>query len=160
MCYLLEVFKVICEVVGNIMVVGVRLLVIDWVEGGWDCEQFIKFSQQLEMLGSDYIYVFSGGLLLQQVIIVGLGYQLFFVCDICQQVVILVIGVGLIIDLQQVEVVLENGDVDLIVFVCVVFYDLYWLWYVVVSFGVQVCVLLQYLCLELYGLKGILLLNC
>ncbi|HBT5252973.1 TPA: oxidoreductase, partial [Klebsiella variicola] len=49
--YPLEVFNAIREAVGNTMAVGVRLSATDWVEGGWDCEQSIQFSQQLEALG-------------------------------------------------------------------------------------------------------------
>ncbi|MDN7209081.1 oxidoreductase, partial [Klebsiella pneumoniae] len=86
MRYPLEVFKAIREAVGNTMAVGVRLSATDWVEGGWDCEQSIKFSQQLETLGSDYIHVSSGGLSPQQAIAVGPGYQLPFARDIRQQV--------------------------------------------------------------------------
>ncbi len=88
MRYPLEVFKAIREAVGNTMAVGVRLSATDWVEGGWDCEQSIKFSQQLETLGSDYIHVSSGGLSPQQAITVGPGYQLPFARDIRQQVAI------------------------------------------------------------------------
>ncbi len=76
------------------MAVGVRLSATDWVEGGWDCEQSIQFSQQLEALGSDYIHVSSGGLSPQQSITVGPGYQLPFAHDIRQQVAIPVIGGG------------------------------------------------------------------
>ncbi|MDT1877513.1 oxidoreductase, partial [Acinetobacter baumannii] len=75
MRYPLEVFKAIREAVGNAMAVGVRLSATDWVEGRWDGEQSIQFSQQLEALGSYYIHVSSGGLSPQQAITVGPGYQ-------------------------------------------------------------------------------------
>ncbi|VTO23674.1 putative NADH:flavin oxidoreductase/NADH oxidase [Klebsiella variicola] len=74
---------------GGRQAVGYRL-----GRSGWDCEQSIQFSQQLEALGSDYIHVSSGGLSPQQSITVGPGYQLPFAHDIRQQVAIPVIGVG------------------------------------------------------------------
>ena len=36
------------------MAVGVRLSATDWVDGGWDCEQSIQFSQQLEALDDEW----------------------------------------------------------------------------------------------------------
>ncbi len=140
MRYPLEVFKAIREAVGNTMAVGVRLSATDWVEGGWDCEQSIKFSQQLETLGSDYIHVSSGGLSPKQAITVGPGYQLPFARDIRQQVAIPVIGVGLITDPQQAEAALENGDADLIALARAVLYDPHWPWHAAASLGaVSVC---------------------
>ncbi len=137
MRYPLEVFKAIREAVGNTMAVGVRLSATDWVESGWDCEQSIKFSQQLETLGSDYIHVSSGGLSPQQAITVGPGYQLPFARDIRQQVAIPVIGVGLITDPQQAEAALENGDADLIALARAVLYDPHWPWHAAASLGAQ-----------------------
>lgn len=160
MRYPLEVFKAIREAVGNTMAVGVRLSATDWVEGGWDCEQSIKFSQQLETLGSDYIHVSSGGLSPQQAITVGPGYQLPFARDIRQQVAIPVIGVGLITDPQQAEAALENGDADLIALARAVLYDPHWPWHAAASLGAQVRVPSQYLRSEPHGLKGTLLPNC
>nr|WP_192574442.1 LacI family DNA-binding transcriptional regulator [Klebsiella pneumoniae] len=159
MRYPLEVFKAIREAVGNTMAVGVRLSATDWVEGGWDCEQSIKFSQQLETLGSDYIHVSSGGLSPQQAITVGPGYQLPFARDIRQQVAIPVIGVGLITDPQQAEAALENGDADLIALARAVLYDPHWPWHAAASLGAQVRVPSQYLRSEPHGLKGTLLPN-
>ncbi|AEW61403.1 putative NADH:flavin oxidoreductase/NADH oxidase [Klebsiella pneumoniae subsp. pneumoniae HS11286] len=159
MRYPLEVFKAIREAVGNTMAVGVRLSATDWVEGGWDCEQSIKFSQQLETLGSDYIHVSSGGLSPQQAIAVGPGYQLPFARDIRQQVAIPVIGVGLITDPQQAEAALENGDADLIALARAVLYDPHWPWHAAASLGAQVRVPSQYLRSEPHGLKGTLLPN-
>jgi 2,4-dienoyl-CoA reductase-like NADH-dependent reductase (Old Yellow Enzyme family) len=159
MRYPLEVFKAIREAVGNTMAVGVRLSATDWVEGGWDCEQSIQFSQQLEALGSDYIHVSSGGLSPQQAITVGPGYQLPFARDIRQQVAIPVIGVGLITDPQQAEAALENGDADLIALARAVLYDPHWPWHAAASLGAQVRVPSQYLRSEPHGLKGTLLPN-
>ena len=157
--YPLEVFNAIREAVGNTMAVGVRLSATDWVEGGWDCEQSIQFSQQLEALGSDYIHVSSGGLSPQQSITVGPGYQLPFAHDIRQQVAIPVIGVGLITDPQQAEAALEDGDADLIALARAVLYDPHWPWHAAASLGAQVRVPSQYLRSEPHGLKGTLLPN-
>lgn len=159
MRYPLEVFKAIREAVGNAMAVGIRLSATDWVEGGWDGEQSIQFSQQLEALGSDYIHVSSGGLSPLQAITVGPGYQLPFARDIREQVAIPVIGVGLITDPQQAEAALEDGDADLIALARAVLYDPHWPWHAAASLGAQVRVPSQYLRSEPHGLKGTLLPN-
>lgn len=48
----------------------------------------------------------------------------------------LMIVVGLINEFVYVNWLIEVGDVDFVVMVCVMLYDLCWLWYVVVEFGV------------------------
>lgn len=155
MCFLFEVFVVVWVVlfVGYLLIICV--FGIDWVEGGWDVEGNIVFVCVFEGLGCDVIYVFSGGLDCYQQIFVGFSYQVFLVCVIKQVVVMLVVMVGLIIELQQVEVIVVMGEVDMIVFVCIVFYDLCWFWYVVVVFGGYVKVLLQFLVVVLCMVLGI-----
>src|SRR5438874_1573899 len=74
----LEVFQAVREAVSSEMVVGMRISASDWVEGGWDLEQSIVFSKELEQRGCQFIHVSSGGLSPQQKIPVGPGYQIEF----------------------------------------------------------------------------------
>ncbi|KAJ9430232.1 2,4-dienoyl-CoA reductase [Candidatus Pantoea symbiotica] len=155
----LEVFHAVRSALPDSVAVGVRLSATDWVEGGWDVEQSIVFSQQLESAGSDYVHVSSGGLSPQQKITVGPGYQLPFARDIRKQVKIPVIGVGLITEPKQAEQALQEGDVDLIALARAVLYDPRWPWHAAAELGAQAKAPPQYLRSEPHGLKGTLISN-
>ncbi|WP_336777503.1 NADH:flavin oxidoreductase/NADH oxidase [Pantoea sp. USHLN256] len=155
----LEVFHAVREALPDSVAVGVRLSATDWVDGGWDVEQSIIFSQQLEAAGSDYVHVSSGGLSPQQKITVGPGYQLPFARDIRKQVKIPVIGVGLITEPQQAEQALQVGDADLIALARAVLYDPRWPWHAAAELGAQAKAPPQYLRSEPHGLKGTLITN-
>lgn len=155
----LEVFHAVRSAVPDSVAVGVRLSATDWVEGGWDVEQSIVFSQQLEAAGSDYVHVSSGGLSPQQKITVGPGYQLPFARDIRKQVKIPVIGVGLITEPKQAEQALQEGDADLIALARAVLYDPRWPWHAAAELGAQAKAPPQYLRSEPHGLKGTLISN-
>ncbi len=155
----LEVFHAVRNTLPDSVAVGVRLSATDWVEGGWDVEQSIVFSQQLEAAGSDYVHVSSGGLSPQQKITVGPGYQLPFARDIRKQVKIPVIGVGLITEPKQAEQALQEGDADLIALARAVLYDPRWPWHAAAELGAQAKAPPQYLRSEPHGLKGTLISN-
>lgn len=155
LCLLVEVFDVVCVVVLDKIVVGVCIFVSDWVEGGWDLVQSEVLVQVLDVCGCNVLYVFSGGLDEWQKIIVGFGYQVLFVVVIKVKVCMLVIVVGMIIELEQVELILCYCYVDVVVLVCGIFYDLCWLWYVVVVLCDSVELVLQYLCCELCDVCGV-----
>lgn len=155
----LEVFHAVRSALPDSVAVGVRLSATDWVKGGWDVEQSIVFSQQLEAAGSDYVHVSSGGLSPQQKITVGPGYQLPFARDIRKQVKIPVIGVGLITEPKQAEQALQEGDADLIALARAVLYDPRWPWHAAAELGAQAKAPPQYLRSEPHGLKGTLISN-
>ena len=154
----LEVFEAVRKAIPSSIPVGVRLSATDWVDGGWDVEQSIVFSQQLEQLGCDYLHVSSGGLSPLQSIDVKPGYQLPFASAIRQQVKIPIIGVGLITEPQQAEEVLKQGEADLIALGRSVLFNPHWPWQAAVALGAQVEAPPQYLRSEPHGSKGTLVL--
>lgn len=152
----LEVFTAVRAAVPASIPVGVRLSATDWVDGGWDVEQSIVFSQQLETLGCDYLHVSSGGLSPLQAIKVGPGYQLPFARAIRQQVKIPVMGVGLITEAHQAEAVVQEGDADLVALGRAVLYNPHWPWQAAAALNAQVESPAQYLRSEPHGVKGTL----
>lgn len=50
------------------------LLVIDWIEGGWNVDDMVVFLVCLCDMGVDLVDVFMGGNLFLVVIFVGFGY--------------------------------------------------------------------------------------
>ncbi|WP_343550829.1 NADH:flavin oxidoreductase/NADH oxidase [Pantoea sp.] len=152
----LEVFAAVRAAIPSAIPVGVRLSATDWIDGGWDVEQSIVFSEQLELMGCDYLHVSSGGLSPQQNIVVEPGYQLQFARNIRQKVKIPVMGVGLITEPQQAENVLIQGDADLVALGRSVLYNPHWPWQAAAALDAKVQAPPQYLRSEPHGAKGTL----
>jgi 2,4-dienoyl-CoA reductase-like NADH-dependent reductase (Old Yellow Enzyme family) len=92
----------------------VRISASDWVAGGWDIVQSITLCQQLRERGVDLIDVSSGGLDMQQQIVLGPGYQVEFAARIRAEAGIATGAVGMITDAQQAETILATQQADVI----------------------------------------------
>ena len=114
MRYPLEIFDAVKAVVPSDMPILVRVSATDWVEGGWDIDQTIKFAKALDVADCAAIHVSSGGNSLAQKIELGYGYQTDLAKKIRDQVTMPVIAVGMITDPMQAETILRTGQADLI----------------------------------------------
>ncbi len=92
----------------------VRISASDWADGGWTLEESIQLSALLKAMGVDLIDTSSGGLTLKQEIPLSAGYQVQFASAIKKEVDMLTGAVGLITEAQQAEIILQNGEADLI----------------------------------------------
>jgi len=126
------------------MCVGMRISASDWVEGGWDIEQSVRFAQALEALGSHFIHVSSGGVSPLQKIPVGAGYQIAFAERIKRETNMPTIGVGLITEPQQAEHILQSGQADMVALARAMLYDPRWPWHAAAELGAQVAAPPQY----------------
>jgi len=141
----LEVFDAVRAAFPSDKPVGVRISATDWVDGGWDLEQSVAFSQAIAARGGAYVHVSSGGLSPQQQIAVGPGYQLPFAHAIRSRIDIPVIGVGMITTPEQAETVLTDGSADLVALARAMLYDPRWPWHAAAALGAQVRAPKQYL---------------
>jgi len=144
MRYPLEVFNAVRAAVPREMTVGVRISATDWVEGGWEIEQSVRFAHELGRLGCDFIHVSSGGVSPAQQIPVGPGYQIEFAERIKQETGLPTIGVGLITEAHQAEEILQNGQADMIGLARAMLYDPRWPWHAAAELGDQVFAPPQY----------------
>lgn len=134
----LAVFKAVQAEVAGRVPVGMRISASDWVEGGWDVEQSIRFTKELASLGAAFIHVSSGGLSQAQQITNEPGYQLPFAQAIKNAVDIPVIGVGLITDPQFAESVVASGQADLVGVARGMLYDARWPWHAAAELGTSI----------------------
>ena len=134
----LEVFKAIRAAFPADRPVITRVSGTDWVEGGWDIAQTIRFSQELEKLGCAAMHVSSGGLDPRQNIPVGPSYQVPLARAVKAAVSIPVIAVGLITEAEQAEAILGTGDADLIGLARGILYDPRWPWHAAAKLGASV----------------------
>jgi len=86
----------------------------DWADGGLGMDDALRIAEVLKVKGVDLLDVTTGGLVAQQKIPVGYGYQLPFASNIRKRTGALTSTVGLITDAAQAETILANGDADIV----------------------------------------------
>ena len=134
----LAIFDAVRKAAGPDIAVGARLSATDWAEGGWDLEQSIAFSRQLQAHGADFVDVSSGGVAAHQKITLGPGYQVSFAEAIRKEVSIPVIAVGLITEPQQAEDILREGKADMVALARAFISDPRWPWRAAAALGGKV----------------------
>jgi 2,4-dienoyl-CoA reductase-like NADH-dependent reductase (Old Yellow Enzyme family) len=110
----LELFDVVRESWPQEKPLGVRISATDWADDGWDLEQAIAFVRVLQERGCDFVDVSSGGLVPQQKITVGAGYQVPFSEAIKRETGATTISVGMITDPHQAQEIVASGKADLV----------------------------------------------
>ncbi|MBQ5947808.1 NADH:flavin oxidoreductase/NADH oxidase [Massilia sp. ST3] len=140
----LEVFDAVRAAVPREMAVGMRISATDWVEGGWEIEQSVRFAQELNSRGCDFIHVSTGGLSPAQQIALGPGYQVAYAERIKRETGMPTIGVGLITEPEHAEQILQDGEADVIGLARAMLYDPRWPWHAAARLGDQVFAPPQY----------------
>ena len=104
----------------------IRISSTDWKEGGWDVDQSVGLAKQLKPLGVDLVDCSSAGLVHDQKIVPGPGFQVPFAERIRRDAGILTSTVGLIETKEQVAEILANNKADLIFMAREFLRDPYW----------------------------------
>src|SRR6266849_55986 len=124
---------------------GVRVSCTDWVEGAWDIEQTVAFARELKKLGCDWIDCSSGGLVKNQVIPVGPGYQVQFSERVRKDAGIATVAIGMITEARQAEDIVAQGKADMVSLARGFLWDPRWAWHAALELGVTPRVPPQYL---------------
>jgi 2,4-dienoyl-CoA reductase-like NADH-dependent reductase (Old Yellow Enzyme family) len=140
----LEVFRAVRAAFPAERPVWVRLSATDWVDGGWDLDSSVAFTQALKDAGCDAIHVSSGGVSPQQKIALGSGYQVPFAARIKAEVGLPTIAVGLITEPEQAEAIVASGEADAVALARAMLYDPRWPWHAAAKLGAQVRAPRQY----------------
>jgi 2,4-dienoyl-CoA reductase-like NADH-dependent reductase (Old Yellow Enzyme family) len=104
----------------------IRISASDWKKGGWDIEQSVELARQLGPLGVDLVDCSSGGLALDQEVMLGPGYQVPFAERIRRETGIMTGAVGMIETKEQVEGILARNEADLVLMAREFLRDPYW----------------------------------
>jgi 2,4-dienoyl-CoA reductase-like NADH-dependent reductase (Old Yellow Enzyme family) len=104
----------------------IRISATDWKEGGWDVDQAVELAKQLKALGVDLVDCSSAGLVQDQKIVVGPGFQVPFAERIRRDAGVLTSAVGLIETKEQVAEILANNKADLVFMAREFLRDPYW----------------------------------
>jgi 2,4-dienoyl-CoA reductase-like NADH-dependent reductase (Old Yellow Enzyme family) len=140
----LEVFDAVRAAVPKDRPVGVRVSATDWIDGGWDIEQTIVFTNELKKRGVDWIDVSSGGVSPLQKIPLGPGYQVPFAEAVKQATGLPIIAVGMITEARQAEDIVASGKADMVALARGMLYDPRWPWHAAAELGGTVSAPPQY----------------
>ena len=104
----------------------IRISATDWKEGGWGVDQAVELAKSLKPLGVDLVDCSSAGLVVDQKIVAGPGFQVPFAERIRRDADILTATVGLIETKEQVVDILAKNQADLVLMAREFLRDPYW----------------------------------
>jgi len=139
-----EVAKAIRGEVPGLML-GARISVTDWVDGGLPVEEGVRVAQALEDAGASYICCSSGGNSPLQKIPTGPGYQVHLAEAVRKAVGIPVRAVGIITDPAQAEAIITEGKADMVALARAILADPRWPWRAAAALGHEIKTAPQFL---------------
>ena len=140
----LEVVGAVRKVWAENLPLFVRISATDWVEGGWDLAQSVKFAGALKKIGVDLIDCSSGGAVPGAKIPVEPGYQVPFAEKIRKECGIMTGAVGLITEPEQAEEIIAGGKADAVFLARAFLRDPYWAVHAAKALGVSLAPVNQY----------------
>jgi NADPH2 dehydrogenase len=133
----LQVFAAMRETWPKDKPMGARLSVTDWVDGGLDMAQSLRFAHELNKLGCDFVDVSSGALDHRQQPAFAPGYHVAFAEQMKREVGLPTMVVGLITGARQAEEIVAGGKADLVALGRGVLFDPRWSWHAAEELGVD-----------------------
>jgi 2,4-dienoyl-CoA reductase-like NADH-dependent reductase (Old Yellow Enzyme family) len=110
---LLEIIAAVREVIPEQLPLLLRISATDWVDGGWSLDESIQLAGIVQKMGVDLIDCSSGGAVPYAKIVAGPGYQVPFAAAI-KKAGIPTGAVGVIVNGQQAEDILQRQEADMI----------------------------------------------
>jgi 2,4-dienoyl-CoA reductase-like NADH-dependent reductase (Old Yellow Enzyme family) len=113
----LEIVEAVRREMPATMPLFVRVSAVDGAQNGWNLDDTVVFARELKARGVDVIDCSSGGIsgsATAAQVPRGLGFQVPYAERIRKEVGIASMAVGIILESQQAEAILENGQADLI----------------------------------------------
>jgi 2,4-dienoyl-CoA reductase-like NADH-dependent reductase (Old Yellow Enzyme family) len=113
----LEIVEAVRREMPPTMPLFVRVSAVDGAENGWNLDDTVVFARELKARGVDVIDCSSGGIsgsATAAQVPRGLGFQVPYAERVRKEAGIASMAVGIILESQQAEAILENGQADLI----------------------------------------------
>ena len=122
----IELAKALHGALPKDIVIGARLSVTDWKEGGWTLEDSVALSKLLKDEGVAFVDCSSGGLAPDAKIPAGVHYQVPFAKEIREKAGIATAAVGFITNAHQANSIIEKGEADMVFLARAMLHDPYW----------------------------------
>ena len=113
----LEIAEAVRAEMPDTMPLFVRVSSVDGAQGGWSMDDTVVFARELKARGVDVIDCSSGGIggaATAAQVTRSLGFQVPFAERVKNEADITTMAVGIILEAQQAEAILQNGQADLI----------------------------------------------
>jgi 2,4-dienoyl-CoA reductase-like NADH-dependent reductase (Old Yellow Enzyme family) len=113
----LEIVEAVRREMPETMPLFVRVSAVDGAQGGWNLDDTVAFAGELKARGVDVIDCSSGGIsgsATAAQVPRGLGFQVPYAERVRKEVDIASMAVGIILEAEQAEAVLQSGQADLI----------------------------------------------
>ncbi|MBW8858108.1 MAG: hypothetical protein JF604_28485, partial [Bradyrhizobium sp.] len=113
----LEIVEAVRREMPDGMPLFVRVSAVDGAKDGWNMDDTVVFARELKSRGVDVIDCSSGGIsgsATAAQVPRGLGFQVPYAEHVRKEVGIASMAVGIILEAQQAESILQNGQADLI----------------------------------------------
>ncbi|MBN9251519.1 MAG: oxidoreductase [Mesorhizobium sp. 61-13] len=120
------------------LMLGARLSVKDWVDGGFEVEEAIEVAKALKTEGVAYICCSSGGNSPLQKLPSGAGYQVHLAEAVRKGAGIPTRAVGLIADPQFANTIIAEGRADMVALARAFLADPRWGWRAAATFGEEI----------------------
>ncbi len=104
----------------------VRISATDWAEGGWNPDDSVELARLMRAHGVDLVDVSSGGMVPGVKIPIEPGYQVSFAGRIRREAGVATAAVGLITEPEQANVIVAEGEADLVLLARAELRDPYW----------------------------------
>ncbi|WP_433348244.1 NADH:flavin oxidoreductase/NADH oxidase [Micromonospora sp. CA-111912] len=122
----LAVARAVRAAIGENVPVLARISATDWTEDGWTVEDSVVLAKELAAAGVDLVDASSGGASARATIPVGPGYQVPLAARIRREAGVPTGAVGLIVEPEQAEQIVADGEADLILLGRELLRDPYW----------------------------------
>lgn len=130
----LNVIRAVREVVPASMPLGMRISSTDWIDGGWDIEQSIRFVKEARELGVEFVCASSGGTGAVKIQVVP-GYQVQFAERLRRETGMKTRAVGAIFTPRQAERIVASGQADMVALARAFMDDPRWGWHAADALG-------------------------
>jgi len=140
----LDIARAVKAALPDSMLMGVRMSVTDWVEGGFNPDEAVEVARAFKAAGAGYVCASSGGGDPNAKIPVGPGYQVPLADRIRKDVGIATRAVGLIDDPMFAEKILADGKADIIALARAFLADPRWPWRAASTLGGPIQAVPQY----------------
>jgi 2,4-dienoyl-CoA reductase-like NADH-dependent reductase (Old Yellow Enzyme family) len=137
MRFVVEIARAVRKAVPGLML-GARLSVKEWVDGGFDVEDAIEVANALKAEGIAYLCCSSGGNSPLQKLPSGPGYQVHLAEAVRKGAGIPTRAVGLIDDPRQAEAIIADGRADMVALARAFLADPRWGWRAAAAFGEEI----------------------
>ena len=143
MRFIVEVASAVRKAAPGLML-GARLSVKDWVDGGLTPDDSVEVVNALKGEGVGYVCCSSGGVSPLQRVPSGPGYQVHLAEHVRRRTGIVVRAVGMIDQPAQAEEIVRSGQADMVAIARAVLADPRWPWRAAAALGAEIKVAPQY----------------